>query len=203
MHQLPSFFAQQHQLPSFAEHPTPASIMSISCPVFLHNAPRQPASRASAAQLFGSTPHASQHHEHQLPTFLAPHPMPASIMSISCPAFLLNTPRQPASWASAAQLFGSTPHASQHHEHQLPSFLAPHPTPASIMSISCPAFWLNTPRQPASRASAAQLFCSTPNASRHHEHQLPSFFAQHPTPASIMSISCPPFWLHTPRQPAS
>ena len=176
----------EHQPHSvFLENPQQASIMSISCSPFFPEPPKKPASRASAAVRLARKPPTSQHHEHQLQSVFPGKTQQASITSISCMTFFPETPNKPASRASAAFRFSRRTPTSQHHKHQLQSVLP------------------GIPNKPASRASAAVRLSRKPLTSQHHEHQLHSVFPGNPQQASIMSISCSPFFPETPNKPAS
>ena len=102
-------------------------------------------------------------------TFLAPHPAPVGIMNSSCAAYLHNTPHQPASGASAAQLFGS-----RHRAQQVATFFCS--TPRSSQRLV---------------ASAALHFClaSAPRGRQHHEHQLPTFRLHAPQSKSFPGLT--------------
>ena len=87
-----------HQLPIVS--PTTAcaaSIMGISGPAFLQLPHVWPASWASAAHRFSNHRLCGQHHGHQLPIVSPTIACAASIMGISCPAFLQPPPVRPAS----------------------------------------------------------------------------------------------------------
>ena len=158
------------------DHQT-ASIISISWITFWMGTTRRPASSASA----GSRLAGDQHHQHQLGRVLAGDHQTASIISISWVAFWLGTTRRPASSASAGSRFGWGPPHGQHHQHQLDRVLAGDHQTASIISISCVAFWLGTTRRQASSAPAASIISIM----------------------SIISISWIASWLGTTRRPAS
>ena len=160
--------------------------MSISWAYFGHVTPKEPASGASAGHTLDTKPRNSQRHEHQLGVLWTPNPETASVMSISWAYFGHETPKQPASGASAGRTLDTKPGNSQHQEHQLGVLWTPDPETASIMSISWTYFGHQTPKQPASGASAGRILW-TPN----------------PETASIRSISWAYFGHQTPKQPAS
>ena len=127
-----------------------ASIISISCTALRNQNAAGPASRASAAQLFGTKTQPGQHHQHQLHSSSEPKRSRASIMSISCTALRNQNAAGPASSASAAQLFGTKTQPGQHHQHQLHSSSEPKCSWAGIMSISCTALRNQNAAGPAS-----------------------------------------------------
>ena len=194
----------QHQPPAISPFPAPpASIISISCLLFLFSRHPQPASSASAACRFSIPSNPIQHHQHQLPAVALFRAPPACIISISCLPFLYSWQPHPASSASAACRCSVPGNPSLHHQHQLPAvslFLA---TPSSIISISCLPFLYSWQPQPASSASAACRFSIPSNPIQHHQHQLPAVALFRAPPACIISISCLPLLCSGHPQPAS
>ena len=194
---------QEHQLGVlWTPNPETASIRSISWAYFGHQTPKQPAG-ASAGRTLDTKPRNSQHQEHQLGVLWTPNPETASIRSISWAYFGHQTPKQPASGASAGRTLDTRPRNSQHHEHQLGVLWTRNPETASIMSISWAYFGHQIPKQPASGASAGRTLDTKPRNCQHHEHQLGVLWTPNPETASISSISWAYFAHQTSKQPAS
>ena len=109
----------------------------------------------------------SQNHQHQLP-----HPIAASIISISSSTPLRAGPTQPASSAPP-------PNSSQHHQHQFLHLFTNRPHAASIISISSPTQALCEPTFSSQHHKAP--------GSKHHQHQFLHPFTSRPHTASISS----------------